>query len=1103
MDIFDKYDFDYLRNYYLTQGDYGGACFLQALLMKALELKGGRLRTGKAMRQEYDILDDLVNTIIPGSDGNMADLILAIAGLALAEAASKQYQKFCRKVSKLFPAEWERQADLVLEILLKNAITIKTACDEDFLVQYIDNILSATKEIYGYESRVYAQIYLHFLCECSYEDILEYKDELIEKYEYFKKYLEGYDIFYVSCLFSCMPIFMEQDKKEYEYWLGEFKTAVKANKSAAGYPVLVCQFGYIKALEYEKGNDSRAVVNVLSKVINTYIFPKTIQNNISHVHILLKAAAHCNAVNEYGAMVKYARKGVSICEELGADKTELYYEIYNYIGINMIYDGKYTEAQEFYGKNCKNIERKFGRNCENYLNYINNLGLVYLSQGRINDATACFDEGIKVEGEAFEEIKRNLIFRNLNYIRNLFSDDQAVIDKYVKRYLSTSSLKAGSNTGLKIQWLAEKLGGEEVDFAEIDMPFSEIYTLYKRHEVPEHFKTSFEYCIIMYQWRKGKSHAALGLSCKVADRIGNQMFSYNHNGLAVNHLKLLMKDKEYMSAQDFCEKLIDYRYGEIIAKGMRDITSEVASLRMVMSYYINLVDKYLCDLYKDRRFCSQLIERIVNCKTVEKDIRSIIGKYDSEQKDISFKLYEFRDLRRKINALELRKNIMESGDSDESEIHISVLEHEIFRYATKLAELEVWLAERIDLREFVRGFKYQEISLPVQSAALEFFGYLELDFDAGEPDYDNLEVKYLCLAVTSAGNEVFVSYAGKYNDNEYMLQEYFDCFFNGIETDTLKLEKIKNSFANVVFPVIAPYIKGCSTIYWGLDAELHLIPIEWMLGDKYGDAVNIHMDSVKYIRNDERLEFSNASSLIMGNPEYAIGKDIPKDYQELLCSEIECREIAKIAGGKALLGKEANQSEFNRNFDSDILHIATHGEVDYIEDVFFEKNKLKHVRIMLSGYCDWCADKKADGYGNGIITADDITYTNMKNTKLAVIAACLSGFSSVNLLLGNVYSIRWALGIAGVHFSVTALWKTDDAATSIFMVLFYRNLQKMCIGKAFHMAKEKLRTITREEIKCDIVLRKLFEQYDDTSGYGEAYPFQEEQYWAAFTCYCS
>ncbi|RKI84150.1 CHAT domain-containing protein [bacterium 1xD42-87] len=1104
MEKWDNNNLDEFRNYYLAEGDYGGALFLQALSIKVLECKASMTISRGILRQEYSILQDLTETIFSDSTENMRELLLELAGLMLLEPESGKYRKACGRIVELFPEIWEQQADVILAILLRNKELIKNEWGQETQQRYTDNVLDCIRTIYGYESKEYASIYLHLLCESDLEDVKKYKDEFIENYGYFKKYLEGYDVFYVSCLCLSLVTFLEENEEQYRYWLPELERAIMANRANREYSALVCQFAYLKALEYEKRKDSKAVVNILKKAICLYIIPNTVQNNAFHIKVLQKAAFHCSVLFDYETMAEYARKGVDICEQLGIKETEMYYEIYNFIGYKMICGEQYMEAQEFYAKNSREIERKFGRNCVNYILYINNLGLVYLLQRKINSAIQCFDEAASVEGEDLEDLKRDLVFRNLHWIESMGGENSEIFDTYVKKYANVKFTKMGisSEIGIQIMWLITCLTDKKVDFAEIDEPFKKMYTQYKQHNIPENVKVSCEVCIVLYQWRKNRKLEALKLCYEAVQKCGRKIYSYANNTLAIIFLKLLVDNGQYEKAKDFGERLIDYRYDEIVDRGIGDITPEIISLRISLSYYICLIDQYMYSCYQNEAFCIRLVERIANCKTVEKDIRSFLGKYESGQENIDFDLYKWRDLHRKINALEMRRDIIKGKNSDDGERQLEEIDQKIFKYDVQIAELEGGLQKEINLKDHVKKMEYKDFCLPNQTLAMEFFAYLDLDFDAQEIDFDNLDVRYICFALSYNQEQKTVRYAGSYNDKEYMLQEYYDYFFNGENADEQSVTEIKLSFENAIRPVIEPYIERTQTVYWGMDAEMHLIPIEWILGEKYKDIVNIHVDSVKYIRNDEKLDIGRASSLIMGNPQYAIGNDVPDEYTKLLCSEIECREIAKIIKGTALVGAKARQQEFNRNFDKDIIHISTHGKMSYVEDIFSEKNKLKYIHILLAGYSDWCAERTVEGYGNGTITADDVSYADMRNTKLAVVAACLTNFANVNILLGNIYGFRWALGIAGVHFSVTTLWETDDIATSIFMTLFYRYLKVASVGEAFHMAKIRLRSLRREEIKSDSVMNSLFEQYDNAE-LGREHPFSRDKYWAGFVCYCS
>ncbi len=276
MEKWDNNNLDEFRNYYLAEGDYGGALFLQALSIKVLECKASMTISRGILRQEYSILQDLTETIFSDSTENMRELLLELAGLMLLEPESGKYRKACGRIVELFPEIWEQQADVILAILLRNKELIKNEWGQETQQRYTDNVLDCIRTIYGYESKEYASIYLHLLCESDLEDVKKYKDEFIENYGYFKKYLEGYDVFYVSCLCLSLVTFLEENEEQYRYWLPELERAIMANRANREYSALVCQFAYLKALEYEKRKDSKAVVNILKKAICLYIIPDTV-----------------------------------------------------------------------------------------------------------------------------------------------------------------------------------------------------------------------------------------------------------------------------------------------------------------------------------------------------------------------------------------------------------------------------------------------------------------------------------------------------------------------------------------------------------------------------------------------------------------------------------------------------------------------------------------------------------------------------------------------------------------------------------------------------------------------------------------------------------
>jgi CHAT domain-containing protein len=122
------------------------------------------------------------------------------------------------------------------------------------------------------------------------------------------------------------------------------------------------------------------------------------------------------------------------------------------------------------------------------------------------------------------------------------------------------------------------------------------------------------------------------------------------------------------------------------------------------------------------------------------------------------------------------------------------------------------------------------------------------------------------------------------------------------------------------------------------------------------------------------------------------------------------------------------------------------------------KNPLMRSGIAMAGSNDmWGRDAFEEGE-DGVLTAQEVTTLNMRNTDLVVLSACETGLGDIK---GNegVYGLQRAFKIAGVKHLIMSLWQVPDKETAEFMSLFYDQLlTHKDIRQAFSETQIEMRT---------------------------------------------
>lgn len=351
-----------------------------------------------------------------------------------------------------------------------------------------------------------------------------------------------------------------------------------------------------------------------------------------------------------------------------------------------------------------------------------------------------------------------------------------------------------------------------------------------------------------------------------------------------------------------------------------------------------------------------------------------------------------------------------------------------------------------------------------------------------------------------------------------------------------KIDDLRYDLYESLVEPILPYIKGTDTLYIAPDAFLINLPFELLYGEdeeRLEECYNIiKIECARDLLFDTKdasvADIPSAKgTLLIGNPKYKVneqelGDIIVKENSDhrgfsiesgeiyqLPFSEMEVQQISRYSDARYYSGFAASKNVLLSAEGYENIHIATHGFFDLTE----ESNSIYSSCLIFAGVRNWLETGNiSDVYGNGIVTADEISRMNLQSTKLVVLSSCLSGMNQVSVNKG-FQGMVGALSAAGVQYVISHLWSANDFSTAILMDEFYYQYmeKKQSPPAALALAKNYLKNVRIGELKkkswFDKVKRSKID--DNTKSYIEKYedmdekvkPFMNEAFWGGFVCY--
>ncbi len=350
------------------------------------------------------------------------------------------------------------------------------------------------------------------------------------------------------------------------------------------------------------------------------------------------------------------------------------------------------------------------------------------------------------------------------------------------------------------------------------------------------------------------------------------------------------------------------------------------------------------------------------------------------------------------------------------------------------------------------------------------------------------------------------------------------------ENEKFDLEELRQDlYYSLIKPIIRD-IEGTNTIYIAPDLGLINLPFELLYdGERWDYEHNIlKIECARdLLYKSDGSEYTK-QGLVIGNPAYEVkekiittGKRIKPDYsrrveidlstiEPLPYAEIEAKRVAMYLNTIPFIGMNATKEKILNAYGYRNIHIATHG----FFDLDGQTESIYSSCLLLAGVKNWTENSViSEKYGNGIVTADEISRLDLKSTDLVVLSSCLNGRND-SIINKGFQGMVGAFAAAGVSYVIAHLWNAPESVSTVILMdtFYYLYIEeKMSPPIALAKAKEYLRTISVGKMKkqgwFDYVRNNMLpyeyqRDIDLLENVNDRFrPFKNETYWGGFTCY--
>jgi len=549
------------------------------------------------------------------------------------------------------------------------------------------------------------------------------------------------------------------------------------------------------------------------------------------------------------------------------------------------------------------------------------------------------------------------------------------------------------------------------------------------------------------------------------------------------------RESKALELEQMGMKIDDEIIGQVFSIGSeRQRLMYLATLQGHLHHFLSLFVEYFQNSENARQIAIDLVSRrkAIGVEIMTSERRYVLtGKYP----ELKSRLIELYSLRTQI-----ANKTLTGPRSDEQ---VESYAQELSELTRQKENLEMELASNIpEIRTYLMNIasSMKEISrnIPVDWAIIEFIKFDLFDFDT----QCSTGLHYLGIIVRGQSSKIVN--LGK----SEVIEKLVISFIRAITQDPDERANITigSELRSIVFDPFIDTLTNCETILLAPDGNLTTLPFEVLPTDNTGRRL-IDTYNINYVSSSrDLLQFNREAShtyydnVIIADPDFDLqvnqitkaaepsnkfttNNRYPFKPVEPLNTKEEAEGIATIFKVEPIIGKDALKSRVKALRSPNILHVSTHGIFLSRESVKSKntsfylgsgdsgdpvyplsgisiENSMLHSGLALSGYNTKIRNNPLpDEAEDGFLTAEDVAFMDLFDTKLVTLSACETGLGDV-LIGEGVFGLRRAFVLAGSKTLIMSLWKVPADETKELMLIFYEILKsEKNIAQAFYNAR--------------------------------------------------